>query len=321
MSSTNRTILVVGDHHKYRHEGLASGTIKPGYACEMTSATAKTFQAQSVRGGKGRRLFALENAYLGGVISGLLSDGSTTYYANGERMFVHEAQKGDKINVVLMTGESVTKGDWLIPYGNGRMCKAAAAYLANAAAASTALSNTITETAFSNGSVSIPANTLKVGDVIRVKSQGIATATNSTDTLTVKPYLGATELATTGAVDVANNDIWDIDLTIVIRTIGASGTYVVTGSVSLGAAGTVTKKAVYVASTAIDTTAAITLAVKGTWSVASASNSCRQDVFTVEHVKGGTSAPTVPAGGEVWGQADETIDATSADKHCCMVVI
>ena len=47
-----------------------------------------------------------------------------------------------------------------------------------AVAASTALTASSTETNFDNSVVTIPANTLRVGDVIRVRAQGICTATS-----------------------------------------------------------------------------------------------------------------------------------------------
>ena len=148
-------------------------------------------------------------------------------------------------------------------------------------AASGAISNTTTETAFDKAKT-IAANTLRAGDVLRVRAQGIATSTNSTDTLTVKLYVGSLVIVTTGAVDVANNDIFFIDAVIVIRTIGASGTVVATGTVGLGAEGTVTAKPFKLASSTLDTTAANDVACKATWSVASSSDSCRLDVLTVE---------------------------------------
>ena len=148
-------------------------------------------------------------------------------------------------------------------------------------AASTAVSNTVSETAFST-SYALPANGVVAGSVIRIRYQGIATATNSTDTLTIKCKLGSTALVTTAAVDVADNNIFDGEVYVVVRTVGASGTYVACGSYAdPGAAGTARKNA-FTASTAIDTTASNTIAVSATWSVASASNSCRLDVLTVE---------------------------------------
>lgn len=154
-----------------------------------------------------------------------------------------------------------------------------------ALAASTAVSNTTSETAFDNVSLTIPANVLKVGDILRVRLQAIATSTNSTDTLNVKLKLGSTVLAATGAVDVANNDIGFIDFDLVIRTIGASGTMVGAGVTGLGVEGTVTAKPAKLASTAVDTTGALAVTVTATWSVQSASNSVRLDVADIQLIK------------------------------------
>jgi hypothetical protein len=159
---------------------------------------------------------------------------------------------------------------------------AAAPYAA--VAASAAITNSTAQTAFDKA-VTIPANTLKPGDVIRVRAQGIATATNSTDTLTATLRLGATDIVATPAVDVANNDVFVIDADIVIRTNGATGTLVAAGLVALGAAGTATARAAYKASTAVDTTADLSVNVTGTWSVANAGNSVRLDVLDVQVIR------------------------------------
>jgi hypothetical protein len=69
----------------------------------------------------------------------------------------------------------------------------------------------------------------------------------------------------------------------VVRTIGSSGTVVGVGTFkSIPAAeGTMTIKDDILASTTLDTTAAISMAVSGTWSTTSASNSCRLDILNV----------------------------------------
>jgi hypothetical protein len=152
-------------------------------------------------------------------------------------------------------------------------------------AAGTALSNSTTETAL--GAVTIPANSLQVGSLIRVRYQGIATATNSTDTLAVKLYIGGltgTALISHAATDVANNDVFLGEYSITVRTIGSSGTMVGVGTYKSvpAAEGTMTIKDDILASTTLDTTADKDITVSGTWSVASASNSCRLDFLTVE---------------------------------------
>jgi len=75
-------------------------------------------------------------------------------------------------------------------------------------AAGTAHAASTTETLV--GSYSIPADTLKAGTVIKVRFQGIATATASTDTLTVKLYIGGltgTAILTGTATNATNDDI------------------------------------------------------------------------------------------------------------------
>lgn len=149
-------------------------------------------------------------------------------------------------------------------------------------AAGTALSNSTTETALA--SYSIPANYLRAGSLIKFGWQGIATATNSTDTLLIKAYVGSTAVATGTATDVADNNIFEGQATVSIRTIGSSGTFVATSNHTKVPAASLTASRVseITASTTLDTTAAVVLSVKGTWSVASASNSCRADTFWVE---------------------------------------
>lgn len=153
-------------------------------------------------------------------------------------------------------------------------------------AASTAISATSSETAFDT-SYTIPANTLRAGSVIKVRFQGIATATNSTDTLTIKLYIGGltgTAIFTSTATDATNNDIFAGEGIIVIRTIGSSGTFVASGSYTKveGASGSAARVDFVTASTAIDTTTSKAVTASATWSTNSASNSCRMDIFAVE---------------------------------------
>lgn len=153
-------------------------------------------------------------------------------------------------------------------------------------AASTAITASSTETAFSTN-YTIPANSLRAGSVIKVRFQGIATATNSTDTLTIKLYIGGltgTAIFTSSATDATNNDIFAGEGIIVIRTIGSSGTLVASGSYTKveGASGTASRVDFITASTAIDTTTSKLVTASGTWSSPNAGNSCRMDIFSVE---------------------------------------
>lgn len=157
-----------------------------------------------------------------------------------------------------------------------------------ATTASSAITNTTVETLFSN-TYTLPANILKEGSVIHIRYQGIATATNSTDTLRARLFLGGltgTVLQTCGPTDVANNNIFAGDLFLTIRTVGATGTFVAWGNhtSTLAASGTATMVVSSVASTTIDTTAAQVIGVGATWSVANAGNSCRLDYLTVKMI-------------------------------------
>jgi hypothetical protein len=319
MALANQTIVLQGDLAGRHLEKLSSAASKPGYALEM-DADGK-LKPHSVRGGKGRRIFAKEDYLRGGLITGVLQD-ATTYYGSAETVLAHEARSGEKINTVLMLGENVAVGDYAISYGNGRMAKAASAFLANNLAASTTLgASSAAELTFSNGTVTIPANTLKVADVLRIRGHGTYPATNSTDTATVKVKIGSAAILTSPAVDVANADIFVFDATLVIRTIGATGTCIGSGFINVGVPTTATTRASHVVSTTIDTTGALSLTVTNTFSVSDAGNGTILQSLIVEHVKAGSSVISPDGAGEIWGQFEEAVNAASADAFCAMTVI
>lgn len=143
---------------------------------------------------------------------------------------------------------------------------------------SSAVSNTVTETVVATAS--FPASALKQGNVIAFLAALIATATNSTDTFRGRVRLGGvagTVVADTGAIDLADNDVGVLRGEITIREDGASGTFVAASQSVLKT----TAKPIVVQSTAIDTTAAITLVLTIEESVASASNSAKATQFNV----------------------------------------
>lgn len=161
---------------------------------------------------------------------------------------------------------------------DGRDSDMSARSLSVVTAASTAITNTTTETAFST-TFSIPANRLRVGSVLSLRTRASVSSGNSTDTLTLRARLtnaSGTLLGAGLAFDVTNGggDVGDINLQMVVRSLGAAGTMMSSGSIGLltavqatGSAGAVT----------IDTTAAITLVITAQWSAASASNSVAMD--------------------------------------------
>lgn len=302
-TSSTISLRTHGGSRRYE-EKKASVAITPGMILQVDGDD--KFLPHNVRGGFWDRAVAIENALQGPDLVNTKGNTIDDDYAIGDLTRAEYFNPGETINALLHAGENVDNGDYAISYGDGTVCKAASSFLADIQAASSNVSNTTTETAFSNGTVTIPANNLKAGDIIRVRGQGICPSTNSTDTLTIKLKIGSTVIVTTGAVDVANNDIFYFEATLVVRTIGASGTLVATGVVALGVEGTVTAKPFKLASTTIDTTAALTITVTATWSVASASNTVRQDVLVAELVRAGS---TVAADGfKLIGRFDKAVD-------------
>lgn len=289
------TILLKGDLGTRYEEYTASGIFKPGHILQVD--TDNKVLKHAVFGGP-CQMIAQEFALMG--------KGLDDAYAVGDTAPVHRIVPNvDLLNFRVPAGAAaIVIGDRLISNGDGCLVKAVGPsdMLYSNTAASAAVTNTVTETAFDK-TYTFPANTLKAGDVIHIRTQAIATATNSTDTLTVKLKIGSTVVATTGALDVADNDLATIDVYIFVRTVGASGTIVGSGFVTIGPPASATTKAFQLASTAIDTTATQLISVTGQWSVASASNSVRLDTLVVEAGRSGAGGA-----GHTIAMADEALN-------------
>lgn len=152
------------------------------------------------------------------------------------------------------------------------------------AASAAQLGTVETETNFSE-SYSIPANTLKVGTVVRVRAQGIHTATTGAETHDILVKLGATTIMSKTGIDPANSDGFWIDAVIQIRTAGAGGTMVACGAMGFGASGAAAAQSenYLLASTAVDTTAALVIAIAIDRQAAAAdTDSARLDILVVE---------------------------------------
>lgn len=160
------------------------------------------------------------------------------------------------------------------------------------AAAGTALTNSTTETVLTSYAlvtgVPLAAYSFQVGKSYRIRGSVRATATNSTDTLRVRLRIGPTTLtgtvvADSTAVDVADNDLFIFDVTVTCRAVGSTGEILIAGSASvIGVEGTATMRTTFERITSFDTTSAQRIEVTGVWSVASASNSCQAESFSVE---------------------------------------
>lgn len=153
-----------------------------------------------------------------------------------------------------------------------------------AVADGTALTNSTTETTL--GSVSIPAKYVQqAGQTFDIQARVDVTSGNGTDTLTLKAYIGSTLIGETVAVDVTNGggDIGVFNLSLVARVAGSSGKAYAAGFAGLGVPATATSRVTgTVGEASVDWTAAQTIAIIGTWSAASASNSCKLTMLTVK---------------------------------------
>lgn len=119
--------------------------------------------------------------------------------------------------------------------------------------------------------ITIPANALTTGSLLHVVGVGQATSTNSTDTLTPKVKVGTTAVITGAALDVADNDLVQVDLWIQVRGEGATGSVITWGKLNTDAGGG-TELAAVTTATTVDTTANLEIHLEGTWSVANAGN-------------------------------------------------
>jgi hypothetical protein len=209
---------------------------------------------------------------------------------------------------------AVTRGDKLMSNGDGTfvLWPSTGNKLYTNAAASTAVSNGVNTEQFYDVSYTLPANTLKVGDVLNIKGYVVVSATASTDTITVKLYLGATAIVTTAAVDAANGDIVEFEVNVVVRTIGASGTIVAWNTNANGVPATGTVKAGFIASTAIDTTATQLIRASSTWSATSATCTSALQALVVTLERGTGFDPLVIA--------DETVDNSAVAAETFIAV-
>lgn len=278
LAPTRQTIWLKGRPEHYHEDPAGAAGIKPGHLLEFyNNAGTRTVRVYSTPGGRTPVMVAIEDSLQGYTI--------TDAYASGDPVRYIICETGDEIQARVPAGApAIVIGDRLSMDGTGCLVKTqftSSGSLYSSVAASAAVTNTVTATAFDK-SYTIPANTLAVGDIIRIRGQGIATATNSTDTLAVDIKIGSTTILTIPATDVANNDIFVFDVTVIVRTIGASGTFVALASYNIGVPGTATTRTQSKASTAIDTTAAQAITVVATWSVANAGNSVRLDLLEVE---------------------------------------
>lgn len=152
-----------------------------------------------------------------------------------------------------------------------------------ASAAGTALTNSTTETSLARKAFS--ADELLPGKVYRFAGAVRATATNSTDTLALGVRFGTsdtpgsnTACAASAAVDVVNDDVGMVDGILEVQSATRAVIY---GTLSDVDAEGSKLQATFFQVLTIAAGTAYNLDLTGTWSVASASNSCQAEAFHV----------------------------------------
>lgn len=174
-------------------------------------------------------------------------------------------------------------GTWAAPAGGGspRIFSYENDGSEGAVANTTSLSSLLTGTMGTFGSLVLAANKLVAGSVVRVRAAGTIAKTGSPE-FDMSLRAGSTSIAYAQAwVPSAANStwVWEVDLVVENTTTCRYSTKLI----SMGADGALDK--VYIAdsnSGAIDTTASITLDIKGSWSAASSSNSVCMRTCTIE---------------------------------------
>lgn len=270
-NDTNPKRVVLKSPSGRAGEQPASGTVPVGSLLQGDGAGGVV--VHGVAGGRAERMFAVERCYQG--IGGPATVNAFDNYASGDRVLIQHAEPGDIIYGLLKAGAVSVVDGFLSSAGDGSLSPtptgSGAQNLYESVADSATITNTAAETDF-NKTYAIPANFLQVGDVLHIRGVVTVPNQNSTDTLTLKLYVGTQVIVATAAVDVATNDQGLIDAYFTVRSIGASGTFIANGVEALGIPGTATARPFALGSTSIDTTASKTIKVTATWSNASTSN-------------------------------------------------
>jgi len=282
MTTPNTIGLIV--HGRYR-EAVASGIIKPGHMGKLDS-DGKILK-HATYGGNGPVLVAIEDRLSG--------------YQNANRNIMDAYAVDDVVPYQMpipgdlflcrlpANASAVVVGDTLISNGDGTLVKPSSNgshTLYASAAASTDVTNSVsTEQDFSQ-TYTVPANFLQVGDILKIKGFAVVSAAAGTDTLTVKFYIGSQLITATAAVNATTGDVVEWEINLVVRTIGASGTFVAYGFVANGVPGTATALPFFLGSTTIDTTATKVIKASATWSATTATCTVaiQAQTITIERV-------------------------------------
>jgi hypothetical protein len=268
----NRIVLISRGRHD---EAPAGVDCWPGMMLQLNADG--TLAPHSKFGGGGLPNVAEEDALRGATIKMVLPAGNVAPF--------RRCASGDCMLMLLKNGQNVPAQAPLLSAGDGTLALNSGARVYETTAASTNITNTATETTFSNGSYTFGANTLAAGDVVHLHGKVTVTGQNATNTHRIKVYIGATVLIDTGALALKANDIVEFDIDLTIVDVGATGHFTAAGTLTYTVGGVYTTSVVTVGSTVVDTTATEAVAVKSTASAASAGNIIRMDDYRVDQTR------------------------------------
>lgn len=181
---------------------------------------------------------------------------------------------------VVVRGTSVTRDT-----GAAATTGAALFGLFSQTAQGTTVTNTTTETDILGtgvGTLSVPANTFKVGDAYHAKVGGTISAQNG-DEITIRVKDGATVLATTGLISLqaVTALAWEIEIDFTIRTIGVAGQIFTNGNFAYNRNTGSLEGFVFSDVQTIDTTVVNTLMVTAEWNQAKTQDIIFTDMTTL----------------------------------------
>lgn len=185
----------------------------------------------------------------------------------------------------VLTALSATSAQFQTPASTGGVTP-----LFKSATAVTVVNTAVETTLFGSGtgSLTIGANTLSVGSVLRLKMRGQLSAAGTTPTLTIKIKLGGAILAASSTfTNSPAGSYFDIEADCVVTATGASGSITPFGRVHYVDAvvgdSTTVRLGIGTPST-IDTTSSLAFDCTATWSAASASFSIKSITATLEQL-------------------------------------
>jgi hypothetical protein len=136
----------------------------------------------------------------------------------------------------------------------------------------------------------LAANSLAVGDVLRIRLWGVYSTAALAPTLTGKIKFGSTTMLNTGAltaVALVSDGGWSVNADFTVTAIGAGGTVESQGYAEFATAATtgLSVNATNTAAVSLDTTASQAITVTVQWSASSASNSITLREMSIEQMR------------------------------------